>query len=127
MSNEYIFFISTAFIYLVIFKTIKMVRKNYIKDENDEQRSGTDRRKNIMYRIPERRNNTDTEHNQERRGQIVRTTSGLNQRRSGNDRRKGGSRRQWQIFKIPENRKLSNRRDGLDRRKSQTSPDPVVA
>ena len=127
MSNEYIFFISTAFLYLVIFKSIKMVQKNYIKEENNEQRSGGDRRKTAMYRIPERRNNADIGHNQDRRGMIVRTTAGLNQRRSGNDRRKGGSRRQWQIFKIPENRTLSNRRDGLDRRKSHTPLDPVVA
>ncbi len=127
MSNEYIFFISTAFLYLVIFKSIKMVQKNYAKEEKYEQRSGTDRRKTAMYRIPERRNNSDTDHNQDRRGLIVRTTSGLNQRRSGNDRRQGGSRRQLQIFKIPENRTLSNRRDGLDRRKSQPPIDPVVA
>ncbi len=127
MDNEYIFFVLTIFICLVIFKVIKMAKKNHIKEEHDEQRSGNDRRKAAMYRIPERRNHIVTNHKQDRRGPKVRATSGLNQRRSGNDRRKGGSRRQWQIFKIPENRMLSNRRDGLDRRKSSNSPDPVVA
>lgn len=127
MSNEYIFFIGTLFLCIVLYKIIIIAHKRNSDEANDEQRSGDDRRQSAMYRIPERRSHVDSENEQDRRGLTAGLVPGMNTRRSGNDRRKGGSRRQWQLFKIPENRKLGNRRDGIDRRKLDNSIDPVVA
>lgn len=127
MNNEYLFFVATLLLCLVIYKFVKMAHNRENMGDQDDQRSGNDRRKTVMYRIPERRNLSVAGDEQDRRGVTAEAISGTGQRRSGNDRRKGGSRRQWRMFKIPENRKTGNRRGGLDRRKSPDPINPVVA
>ena len=126
MSNDYIFFILTILLYLFIFELLKKVQMDHFKKERKEQRSGTDRRQLIMYRIPERRGLARFGQTTERRGN-QKSPSQKKENRNGKDRRQGNIRRKSLMFKIPERRMIRNRRDGIDRRKTDTSPDPVVA
>ncbi len=126
MSNDYIFFILTILFYLLIFEMLKKAQMNHFKKDKDEQRSGSDRRQLFMYRIPERRGLVRGSGATERRDS-QKTLAQKKERRSGKDRRQGYIRRKSLIFKIPERRVVGNRRDGLDRRKTNNPPDPVVA
>lgn len=127
MSNDYIFFILTILLYLFIFEMLKKAQMNHFKKDNEVQRSGIDRRQLFMYRIPERRglSGRDSE-TDERRGN-KKSLSLKEERRNGKDRREGDVRRKNRVFKIPERRLITNRRDGLERRKTGTPLDPVVA